>query len=129
MNRIVLTGRLTKHPELKKTPNGNSITNFTVAVDNGKNKKGEKETAFIDVIAFNNVADNVVKFMSKGALVGVDGRLHQRSYEAKDGRRINVIEIYADMVHFLESKKQEPNEDDQEQSSNLPTTTDDDLPF
>lgn len=130
MNRTILIGRLTKNPELRKSQSGNSIVNFTLAVDNGKDKNGEKTTLFIDVVCFNATADNVAKYTSKGSLVGVDGKLHQRWYENKDGKKVNVIEIYADSVQFLETKKQkEEDEEDEEEPLTNDEVDDEDLPF
>ena len=130
MNRTILIGRLTKNPELRKSQSGNSIVNFTLAVDNGKDKNGEKTTLFIDVVCFNATADNVAKYTSKGTLIAVDGKLHQRTYETKDGRKVNVIEVYADSVQFLETKKvKEEVEEDEEVSPTNDDVSDDDLPF
>ena len=130
INRVVLTGRLTKDPTLRKSQNNNSITSFTLAVDNGKTANGEKSTAFIDVITFNAVADNVAKYTFKGSLVAVDGRLHQRSYENKDKVKINVIEIYADVVQFLETKKEQAEAPKEEKTNNKTDEVEnDDLPF
>lgn len=130
MNRTILIGRLTKNPELRKSQSGNSIVNFSLAVDNGKDKNGEKTTLFIDVVCFNLIADNVAKYTRKGTLVGVDGRLNQRSYESKDGRKVNVIEVYADSVQFLETKKvKEEVEEEDEEVSPTNDDIDSDLPF
>ena len=129
MNRTILIGRLTKNPELRKSQSGNSIVNFTLAVDNGKDKNGEKTTLFIDVVCFNATADNVAKYTTKGTLVGIDGKLHQRSYESKDGRKVNVIEIYADSVQFLETKKVKEEVEEDEEVSPTNDDIESDLPF
>ena len=104
INRVILVGRLTKDPELRKTPNGASVASFTVAVDNRRGPNGEKSASFIPCTIWNQQAENVFRFVRKGSLVGVDGRLNQRVYDSKDGRRVSTIEIICDSVQFLEKK-------------------------
>ncbi|HCW8127104.1 TPA: single-stranded DNA-binding protein [Staphylococcus aureus] len=141
LNRVVLVGRLTKDPELRSTPNGVSVGTFTLAVNRTfTNAQGEREADFINVVVFKKQAENVEKYLSKGSLAGVDGRLQTRSYENKDGQRVFVTEVVADSVQFLEPKNnnQQPNnnyhQQRQTQTGNNPfdnTTAiiDDDLPF
>ncbi len=143
INRVVLVGRLTRDPELRKTGAGNSVATFTVALDNRqKNADGTKSTSFIPVVVFSASADTVSKYARKGMLVGVEGRLNQRSYLKADGSKASVIEVVADSVQFLERREPVENEemdippfDDvspvQEDSKNLDSIeiTDDDLPF
>ena len=141
LNRIVLTGRLTRDPELRRTLNEMSVASFTLAVDDGfKDQQGNPTTTFIDVTLFDKQADNVAKFCRKGSLVGVDGRIHQRRFERKDGTKGSVIEIIATKVDFLEPKKDaDPAEQGfvtdvqppMDESKNLDAidVTDDDLPF
>ena len=144
LNRIVLVGRLTRDPELRRTNNEIAVCSFTLAVDDRiKDANGNKTTTFIGVTVFNNQADNVAKFLRKGALVGVDGRIRQRTFERRDGSKSSVIEVVADSVTFLEPNKNKeiPNEEvildevvDEtpvDESKNLDSieVTDDDLPF
>ena len=140
INRVVLVGRLTRDPELKRTAAGNSLATFTVAVDNRtKNPDGTRGTTFVPCVCFQQSADNMVKFTRKGALVGVEGRLNQRSYQRQDGTKANVIEVLCDSVQFLEPKADgqivdTPVFDDQpveDTNKNLDTLDlpDDDLPF
>ena len=139
MNRIVLVGRLTRDPELRRTNSDSSVASFTLAVyDRMKDANGQKTTTFIGVTVWNQQADNVAKFCRKGSLVGVDGRIRQRTYERRDGTKASVIEVIADSITFLEPKSKEiPNEeiplDEQahDENKNLDTidVTDDDLPF
>lgn len=119
MNRVVIVGRLTRDPELKKTNSGSSVVSFTVAVDNprgrsrdGQQDNGQPKASFIPVTAWNATAENVARFMKKGSLVGVDGRLNQRSYQARDGHNVNVIEIIAEQVQFLDRKGEGPANQD-----------------
>ncbi len=106
MNRVILVGRLTRDPELRKTQSGISVASFTVAIDNRqKGPNGEKTTSFIPCVVWGQAADNVVRFTKKGSLVGCDGRLNQRTYDSRENRKVSVIEVICDSVQFLESKK------------------------
>ena len=143
MNRVILVGRLTRDPEVRRNPQtSNAVVSFTLAVDDRvKDTEGNKVTSFINITVFGNQADNAGKFLKKGALCGVDGRLRQRSFERKDGTKGSVIEVVADSVTFLEPKgsREIPNEEiilDEEEpvvddSKNLDSldVADDDLPF
>ncbi|WP_147641493.1 single-stranded DNA-binding protein [Staphylococcus nepalensis] len=105
INRVVLVGRLTKDPEFRTTPSGVNVANFTLAVNrNFKNKNGEQQADFINVVVFKKQAENVNNYLFKGSLAGVDGRIQSRSYENKEGQRIFVTEVAADSVQFLEPK-------------------------
>jgi single-strand DNA-binding protein len=139
INRVVLVGRLTRDPELR---NSGSIAVFTIALDNlGK----EKTTSFIPCVVLNaQRAETVGKFAKKGLLVGVEGRLNQRSFVRQDGSKGSVLEVICDSVQFLERRDESiPNEEmdvppfddinqtQPEDSKNLDSIeiTDDDLPF
>lgn len=105
LNRVVLVGRLTKDPDLRYTANGVAVANFTVAVNRPfSNQQGEREADFINCVVWRRPAENLANFMSKGSLVGVDGRVQTRNFEGQDGKRVFVTEIVADSVQFLESK-------------------------
>ena len=105
INRVVLVGRLTKDPEYRVTQSGVDVANFTLAINrNFTNAQGEREADFINVIVFRKQAQNVNNYLSKGNLVGVDGRMQSRNYENQDGRRVFVTEVVADSVQFLEPK-------------------------
>ena len=105
INRVVLVGRLTRDPELRRTNNGTAVASFTVAVDNRtKDAAGNRTTSFIPCTVWNQQAENAARFVHKGSLVGVEGRLNQRSYDSKDGRKVSVIEVICDSVQFLERK-------------------------
>ena len=144
INRVVLVGRLTRDPELRKTTSGTAVCSFTVALDNRqKNPDGTKSTSFIPCSAFMTTADTVSKYARKGLLVGVEGRLNQRSFVRQDGSKGSVIEVICDSVQFLEKREETvaneemdiPPYDDvnqvPEDSKNLDSIeiTDDDLPF
>jgi single-strand DNA-binding protein len=98
-------GRLTKDPELKYTPNGVAVANFTLAVNRPfSNQQGEREADFINCVVWRKPAENVANFLKKGSLAGVDGRLQTRSYENNQGQRVYVTEVMAESVQFLEPK-------------------------
>jgi single-strand DNA-binding protein len=116
INRVVLVGRLTKDPELRYTNSNIAVATFTLAVDRGfKNAAGEKETDFIPIVTWKKSAENVGKYLHKGSLVGVDGRIQTRNYEASDGTRRYITEVIADNVRFLDSK---PKDDEHKQYDN-----------
>ena len=103
LNKAILIGRLTRDPELRSTSNDISVTSFTVAVDrNFTNQQGEKETDFIPVVAWRKLAETCAKYLEKGRLVAVSGRMQVRSYEGKDGLKRYITEVVADEVQFLE---------------------------
>ncbi len=105
INRIILVGRLTKDPELRYTPNGVAVANFTLAVNRPfTNQQGDREADFINVVVWRRQAENAANFLKKGSLAGVDGRLQTRSYDNNEGRRVYVTEVMAESVQFLEPK-------------------------
>ena len=139
INRVILVGRLTKDPEYRQTPNGVSVATFTLAVNRSfTNSQGEREADFINVVVFRKQADNVSKYLSKGSLAGVDGRIQSRNYENNEGRRVFVTEVVADSVQFMDSKgsNQPQQQRGQAPAGNNPFANDnnaniddDDLPF
>ncbi|MGN7243272.1 single-stranded DNA-binding protein [Bacillus paralicheniformis] len=104
LNRTVLVGRLTRDPELRHTQSGQAVASFTLAVNRTfKNKNGETEADFINCVAWRN-AENIAKFLKKGSMAGVDGRLQTRSYDDQSGRRVFVTEVNVESVQFLDPK-------------------------
>lgn len=105
LNRIVIIGRLTRDPEVKTTANGNTVAAFTVAVDRAfKDKNGNTETDFIPVVVWHGQAESCGRYLSKGKMVAVDGRMQIRTYEANDGSKRTIAEVVADSVRFLSPK-------------------------
>ncbi|WP_026801547.1 single-stranded DNA-binding protein [Pontibacillus halophilus] len=104
LNRTVLVGRLTKDPDLRYTPNGVAVANFTIAVNRPFNSQGGQDADFLNCVVWRRAAENLANFMKKGSLVGVDGRLQSRSFDNSEGKRVFVTEVVADSVQFLESK-------------------------
>ena len=106
LNKIILMGRLTRDPELRKTGNGTAVTSFTLAVDRDyKPQDGERETDFIDVVAWRSTAEFVSKYFTKGRMAVVEGRLQVRDWTDKDGAKRRSTEVIADSVYFGDSKK------------------------
>lgn len=105
MNKVMLIGRLTKNPELKATPSGKSVATFFIAIDRMPDANGNKETDFIPVVVWGKTAENAAKYLSKGRLVAVNGRMQVRTYENQEKRKITVTEVIADEVEFLDSAK------------------------
>lgn len=104
LNRVVLVGRLTKDPELRKTNNGSSVASFTLALNRNYNSADGQQADYINCIVWNKLAENVGKYCSEGTLVGVDGRLRSRNYENNQGKKIFVVEVMCDSVQFLETR-------------------------
>ncbi|MEG0330057.1 MAG: single-stranded DNA-binding protein [Longicatena sp.] len=104
INRVVLVGRLTKDPVLRKTASGASVVSFTVACDRRIKTEGQPSADFINTVAWNKTADIVSQYMHKGSLVGVEGRIQTRSYDDQSGKRVYITEVVADSVQFLEPK-------------------------
>lgn len=105
LNRVVLVGRLTKDPDLRYTPNGVAVANFTIAVNRPfTNQEGSREADFINCVVWRRPAENLANYMKKGNQIGVDGRLQTRSFEGQDGKMVYVTEVVADSVQFLESR-------------------------
>ena len=106
LNHITIMGRLTRDPELRRTGSGTAVTSFTVAVDRdfGGKDSGEKETDFIDCVAWRQTGEFVSKYFTKGRMAVVSGRLQIRSWNDKDGNKRKTAEVIADNVYFGDNK-------------------------
>ena len=105
LNHITIMGRLTRDPELRRTGSGVAVASFTVAVDRDFGNNGEKETDFIDCVAWRQTGEFVSKYFTKGSMIVVSGRLQIRSWNDKDGNKRRTAEVVADNCYFGESKK------------------------
>ena len=106
LNKIIVMGRLTRDPELRRTQSGLSVTSFSVACDRDfKSQSGEKETDFIDIVAWRQTAEFVCKYFSKGRMAVVEGRLQIREWQDNNGNKRRSAEIVADNVYFGDSKR------------------------
>lgn len=111
LNHVIVMGRLTRDPELRRTGSGVAVASFTVAVDRDFPNKdsGEKETDFIDCVAWRQTGEFVSKYFKKGSMAVVSGRLQIRSWTDKDGNKRRTAEVIAENVYFGDSKKDESN--------------------
>lgn len=107
LNRVILIGRLTRDPELRYTPAGVAVTQFTIAVDRPfTSQGGEREADFIPVVTWRQLAETCANYLRKGRLTAVEGRIQVRNYENNEGKRVYVTEVIADNVRFLESNRE-----------------------
>ena len=104
INRVVLVGRLTKEPEIRATPSGAKVCQYTLAVNRTRKAEGQPEADFINCVSWNKTAELMNQYLSKGALIGIEGRIQTRSYDDNTGRKVYVTEVITDSVQFLESK-------------------------
>ena len=105
INRVVLVGRMTRDPELRRTPQGDAVTSFTLAVNrNYTSRDGQQQADFINCVVWRKPAENVERYCSKGSLVGVEGRIQTRSYDNSQGQKVYVGEVICDSVQFLETR-------------------------
>ncbi|MBQ6848098.1 MAG: single-stranded DNA-binding protein [Clostridia bacterium] len=138
-NLVVLTGRLTADPELKTTTNGTSVVSFSIAVDRRYRSGEERQTDFINIVAWRSSAEFISKYFKKGSLIGIEGSIQTRRYTDKNGNNRTAFEVIANNVQFVESKRDggaaptsEPasfSNADVNDFADLGDATDDDLPF
>jgi len=138
MNKTVLIGRLTKDPEIRYLTSGTAVTTFTLAVSrNFANQQGDKQADFIPIVVWRNLAENCAKYLAKGRLVAVLGRIQTRSYDGKDGQKRYATEVVADEVQFLDgssgrqAQPTQPNSSDDESLEGFRVIEgeEDELPF
>ena len=135
INRVVLTGRLTRNVELKATSTGNNVASFSVAVDGfTRDQNGNTQTSFINCVAWNTQAKFVSTYCKKGSLVALEGRLQSRSYDRKDGTKAYVTEVIVDRIENLSPKDAATTSANEgfsiQENENQPLSySDDDLPF
>lgn len=112
MNRVCLNGRLTKDIELRHTQNNVAVAQFTLAVPRRfKNSNGDYESDFINCVAYKQTAEILNKYIGKGDLIGIEGRIQTRSYDNQDGKKVYVTEVIVENVEFLTTKKKEYEKD------------------
>jgi single-strand DNA-binding protein len=130
---VILIGRLTKDPELRYTPNGIATTQFTLAVDRPfTSQGGERETDFLSIVTWRQLAETCANYLKKGRLTAVEGRVQVRNYDNNEGKRIYVTEIVADNVRFLEGNRdsqRDPNEPDHRRNYDKDPFADDGKPI
>lgn len=132
INKVILTGRLTAAPELKKTSSDVSVTAFSVAVQRQyKGPDGSYPTDFLNCVAWRHTAEFICKYFEKGSLIALVGSLQARNYEDKQGNKRTAFEVVCDEAHFVESKKEQKNAPELTPPPNAEFTEvdDDELPF
>lgn len=131
LNTSIIMGRLTADPELRTTASGLSVTSFTVAVERSYAKSGEeRQTDFINVVAWRNTADFVTKYFGKGDMIAVQGSIQTRNYEDKNGNKRTAVEILADSVSFCGGKRDNSKSNTETGGASLDVEFDEEgLPF
>ncbi len=110
MNKVLLIGRLTRDPELRYTGSNRAVTQITIAVNrNFTNQNGEREADFINVVVWDKAAENLKKYVGKGRMVAVEGRIQTRNYDNNEGKKVYVTEVVAQNVQFLDSRSASDN--------------------
>ena len=111
MNKAILIGRLTRDPELRYTSSNRAVCQFSIAIDRPftNQSTGQRETDFINVVVWDKTAENVGKYMTKGRLIAVEGRIQTRNYDNNEGKKVYVTEVIASNVQFLESRNAATN--------------------
>ena len=128
LNKIIIMGRLTRDPELRRTGSGTAVTSFSLACDRDfKSQSGDKETDFIEVVAWKNTAEFVSKYFSKGRMAVVEGRLQIRDWTDKSGNKRTTAEVVAENVYFADSNRSESNENQKENFNALSGRLSDDF--
>ena len=120
LNHATIMGRLTKDPELRRTGSGIAVTSFTVAVARDYENDGERETDFIDCVAWRGLSEFIARNFNKGKMIVVSGRIQQRSWTDKDGNKRRNTEIVADNAYFGDSKKDAPGGESGNNGYNAP---------
>lgn len=106
LNNVVLIGRLTKDPELRYTPaQGTPVAGFTLAVNRRFKSEGQQDADFVPIVVWRKQAENCARYLGKGSMVAVEGRLQIRSYEDREGQRRTVAEVVANSVQFLDTRR------------------------
>lgn len=133
LNKIIVMGRLTRDPELRHTTNGTAVASFSLAVDRDfKGQDGERETDFIDIVAWRGTADFVSRYFNKGRMAVVEGRLQIRDWTDRDGNKRRTVEVVADSVYFGDSKRTTQASDSDASAGEfreLPEDEEGELPF
>mgnify|MGYP002672867323 CR=1 FL=1 len=130
LNKIIIMGRLTRDPELRRTQGGNAVTSFALAVDRDfKSADGAKETDFIDVVAWRGTAEFAARYFTKGRMAVVEGRLQIRDWKDKDGNNRRSAEVLADHLYFADSKREDAPDGKPAQTFEEVLEEDGDLPF
>jgi len=127
LNNVCLIGRLTDTPELKQTTNYISVCSFTIAVQRSyTSENDERQCDFIDIVTWKKTAEFVVKYFTKGSMIALEGTIQTRNYTDKSDNKRKAVEIVADKIHFIEKKKGDTNNDE---NNFVEVSGDEELPF
>lgn len=130
LNKIIIMGRLTRDPELRRTQGGNAVTSFALTVDRDfKSADGAKETDFIDVVAWRNTAEFAAKYFTKGRMAVVEGRLQMRDWTDKEGNKRRSAEVVAANIYFGDSKREDASAGNSAPTFEEIEDDDGDIPF
>lgn len=130
INNVVLVGRVTRDAELRYTPSNQAVATFALAVGrNFKNRNGEREADFINIVIWRQQAENLANWAKKGTLLGVTGRIQTRNYENQQGQRVYVTEVVADNFQILEKREAQADTQKPAQQETFSDVDDIDLPF
>lgn len=130
LNKIILMGRLTRDPELRRTGSGTAVASFSLAVDRDfKTQDGERETDFIDIVAWRSTAEFVSKYFTKGRMAVLEGRMQVRDWTDKDGNKRRSTEVIAENIYFGDSKRSESGAADKQEVRELSADEEGELPF
>jgi single-strand DNA-binding protein len=125
LNNVILMGRMTADAELKSTQSGKYVTSFSIAVERDYSQNGERQTDFINLVAWGKTAEFITNYFGKGDMIAVRGSIQTRNYEDKDGNKRTATEVLVDKASFCGSKTEKPEQEELE-----PVVDDDlDLPF
>lgn len=119
INRVVLVGRLTKDPELRRTQSGTSVVSYTIAVNRRSAQPGQPDADFINCVAWNKTAELMAQYLRKGSLIGIEGRIQTRSYDNQQGQKVYITEVLVNMIQFLGSR----NANFEQNGNNQPNTS------
>lgn len=121
MNKVALIGRLTKDPEVKQTPNNNTVCAFRIAVDRKfKDANGERQTDFIPCVAWKKTAEIIGQYFQKGSRIGISGSLQSRSYDDNTGRKVFVVEVMVEDIDFLDKRHETEIQKQEEEIRPIP---------
>lgn len=130
INNVVLTGRLTKDVQLRKTASGKSVASLTVAVDRGRRAEGQPSADYVPCIAWEKTAELLAQYCHKGSLIGVEGKVQTRNYQDPNTqKKVYVTEVVINNLTFLESKNQQTQTEPEQYDEPLMDIDSDDLPF
>ena len=117
-NQVTLVGRLTRDPEVRRTPEGTAVTNVTIAVNRHfRNQQGEIEADFVPCTIWRKAAENTAQYCKKGSLVGVVGKIQSRTYENQEGKKVYVTEVVADSIQFIDTRTSRQNQEEKKEAT------------